>query len=94
MGRGTKQQPARLPPKLLAIRKYLKLNQEQMVRLVMPGAQDAAQKRAVFSDYEKGRRTPSLIEVLHYAEAVRELTEYADFNAEDLIDDRKELPWL
>lgn len=94
MGRGKTQQPARLPAKLLAVRKYLQLNQEQMVRLVMPDAEDTAIKRAVFSDYEKGRRSPSLLEVLQYAEAIRDLTEHADFNVEDLIDDRRELPWL
>lgn len=93
MGKAKKTQPARLPAKLLTIRKFLDFSQEEMVKFVVPDVEDAASARAAISDYEAGRRTPSILENLNYAVAVRLLTRHKNFNVEDLIDDRRNLPF-
>lgn len=94
MGKGKKEQPNNLAAKLLEIRKFLNLTQEEMVRLVIPKVESTSRKRSSISEFEKGYRAPSLLEVFHYAEAVRKLTKHKKLTTDDLLDDRRELPWL
>lgn len=92
MGKRRQKQPVNLSRKLLAIRKYFDFTQEQMVAYVMP-EMDPKTARAALSDFESGRRTPSLLEILNYAKAVRFLTVHKDFNVEILLDDKLALPF-
>lgn len=94
VGKGKIKQPKKLAFKLLSLRELLDLSQEEMVKHVQPGVEDARRARASLTEFEQGRRAPSLLEILHYAKAVRELTPYKAFSAEDLMDDAKPLPWL
>lgn len=93
MGKGTKKQPEKLPEKLLKIRKFFLFSQEEMIEFVDPEREDPVTARAAISDYEHGRRTPSLLEILNYTRAVRLFTRYKQFTAEDLIDDNRNLPF-
>lgn len=93
MGKGRKPQPLLMPKKLFEIREFFNFSQEEMVRHIVPNVDNAAATRAAISDYEHGRRTPSPLELLQYAKAVRLLTRYKDFVVDDLIDDNRKLPW-
>ena len=93
MGKGKKPQPQKLPKKLADIRQFFNFSQEEMVKYIIPGVEDAAASRAAISDYEHGRRTPSILEILQYTKAVRLLSRYKEFSMEDLADDAKNLPW-
>ncbi len=94
MGRVKKEPPSKLAAKLAAVRLFLNLTQEEMIKLVIPGVKNPRLKRWAISDFELGRRAPSLQEVFFYAKAVRDLTEYTNFNSDDLIDDTRDLPWF
>ena len=94
MGTNKKQQPERLPEKLLEIRKFLNLTQEAMFKKVNPGKNVSKTGRAIISEFESGRRTPSILELFHYAETIRLETEYENFSSDDISDDRRNLPWL
>jgi transcriptional regulator with XRE-family HTH domain len=72
--------PARLAEKLLAIRKHLGLSQIKMTMLLQS---DIAYHR--ISEFESGRRDPSLMILLQYARA-------ANVPVENLIDDNLDLP--
>ena len=72
--------PARLAEKLLAIRKHLGLSQIKMTNLL--GTNTAYHR---LSEYETGRRDPSLMVLLQYARAANVSVEY-------LIDDNLDLP--
>lgn len=94
MGKSKEKQPEKLPEKLLEIRQFFNFTQEDMVPHIMPEeADNATAARAAISDYEKGRRTPSVLKLYNYAVAVRLFTQYKNFNMEDLVRDDKELPW-
>ena len=93
MGKSKQKQPEKLPEKLLEIRQYFNFTQEEMIGYIMPDIENATAARAAISDFEKGRRTPTLIEAYNYAVAVRLLTLFKNFNVEDLINDKKGLPW-
>ena len=93
MGKAKKSQPLKLPEKLLVVRKFFDLSQEEMIEFVIPDVEDAASARAAISDYESGRRAPSILESLNYAITVRLLSRHKQFNVEDLIDDKRELPF-
>lgn len=83
MGQTRRQQPARLAAKLKEIRTKLDLTQEQMVeRLheVKTGLQSGH-----VSEYENGKREPSLLVLLHYARV-------AGVSMETLVDDDLNLP--
>lgn len=81
MGTKPRQRPQRLGEKLLAIRNALGLSQSQMVnRLDVEGI--AASQ---ISEFETGKREPSLIVVLQYARL-------ANVCADVLIDDELDLP--
>ncbi len=79
MVRTPRQRPVNLPTKLLAIRKRLKLSQNQFGKKL---GLDARR----LSEYESGRREPNLMVLLHYARA-------AKVRLEIIIDDTLELPF-
>lgn len=81
MGKKPRQRPERLGEKLLAIRNALGLSQSQMVtRLDVEGIVSSQ-----ISEFETGKREPSLIVVLQYARL-------ANVCADVLIDDKLDLP--
>jgi transcriptional regulator with XRE-family HTH domain len=81
MGAKPRQRPQRLGEKLLAIRNALGLSQSQMVkRLDVEGIVPSQ-----ISEFETGKREPSLIVVLQYARL-------ANVCADVLIDDALDLP--
>ncbi len=93
MGKRKKQQPERLSKKLFDIREFFNFSQQEMVGYIIPTGRDVVAARAAVSDYERGRRTPSLLELLQYARSVRLFTRYKNFTVEDLINDHRSLPW-
>ncbi len=82
MGRVTRPQPKRLAEKLLQIRTRLELSQNEIIRHM---GLSGELRREEISDFERGRRVPSLIVTLHYARAF-------GVSADVLIDDDLELP--
>lgn len=84
MGRKSREKPARLGDKLLQIRLALELSQSQMLRLIR-GEEEDRTYRHLISEYESGKRAPSLLEVLAYARA-------AGISMEKLVDDKLDLP--
>lgn len=82
MGVRPRQRPERLAEKLRAIRDALGLSQAQMVKrldaeeMIVPGQ---------ISEFESGKREPSLIMLLRYARV-------AGVCVETLIDDELDLP--
>jgi transcriptional regulator with XRE-family HTH domain len=82
MGVRPRQKPKRLAEKLLAIRTALGLSQAQMVKrldaegMIVPGQ---------ISEFETGKREPSLIVLLQYARS-------AGICVDALIDDDLDLP--
>lgn len=81
MGRKPRQRPQRLGEKLVAIRNALGLSQSQMVKRLDVEGIVASQ----ISEFETGKREPSLIVVLRYARL-------ANVCADVLIDDKLDLP--
>ena len=81
MGTKPRQRPQRLGEKLLAIRNALGLSQSQMVKRLDVEGIVASQ----ISEFETGKREPSLIVVLQYARL-------ANVCADVLIDDALDLP--
>jgi transcriptional regulator with XRE-family HTH domain len=81
MGTKPRQRPQRLGEKLLAIRNALGLSQSEMVRRLDVEGIVPSQ----ISEFETGKREPSLIVVLQYARA-------ANVCADVLIDDELDLP--
>jgi transcriptional regulator with XRE-family HTH domain len=83
MGLARRPQPRRLASKLKKIRQKLDLSQEQMAGLV------TSRKSAVYpghvSEFERGKREPSLLALLAYARA-------AGATVDTLIDDAHDLP--
>lgn len=82
MGRVTRPQPKRLAEKLLEIRMRLELSQNEMIRRMGLGEE---LRREEISDFERGKRVPSLLVTLRYARAF-------DVSADVLIDDELDLP--
>ena len=81
MGKKPRQRPQRLGEKLLAIRNALGLSQSQMVKRLDVEGIVASQ----ISEFETGKREPSLIVVLQYARL-------AGVCVDVLIDDALDLP--
>lgn len=83
MGRNRRPQPLCLPAKLLEIRSRLEFTQVEMAR------QLSSKKSPVhpgnISEYELGKREPSLLTLLRYARL-------AGVAMEVLVDDEMELP--
>lgn len=75
--------PARLPAKLLKIRRDLKLSQDEMLERLGYGPKDGLFRSSI-SAYELGKREPPLEVVLAYARA-------SGVNVEILIDDKLEM---
>lgn len=82
MGVRPRQRPERLAEKLKAVRSALGLTQIQMVKRL--DAEDAIVPGQI-SEFETGKREPSLIILLQYAHV-------AGVSTDTLIDDRLDLP--
>ena len=80
MGQKARSRPERLPAKLLAIRRALRVSQFEMAKLM---GSPSIYKR--LSEFESGRREPDLLLVLKYARL-------AKVPVENLIDDNLDLP--
>jgi transcriptional regulator with XRE-family HTH domain len=83
MGSKRRAQPRRLGEKLAQIRRALDLTQEQMARTL--NLKESPVYPTHVSEYEHGRREPSLLVLLRYAQLVEVSTDV-------LIDDYLELP--
>ncbi|HLL15022.1 MAG TPA: helix-turn-helix transcriptional regulator [Pyrinomonadaceae bacterium] len=77
-----RERPARLAEKLLQIRLALGLSQDEMLRRL---GQDENSYRFYISNYETGKREPSLLVLLEYARVANVLLEV-------LADDELDLP--
>ncbi len=82
MGRKSRERPERLAEKLLQVRESLGLSQSEMLRRIGRGETG---HRNFISDYERGVRVPSLLEVLAYARA-------AGVSMDVFVDDNIDLP--
>ena len=82
MGVRPRQRPERLAEKLLAIRTALGLSQAQAVKRL--GAEDMIVPGQI-SEFETGKREPSLLILLQYARV-------ANVSTDVLIDDALDLP--
>lgn len=83
MGSGKRIIPARLGEKLKAIRESLGLTTEELI--IKLNCPEVSLHRASITQYEKGRREPHLIVLLHYARLSR-------LSVDSLIDDELDLP--
>ncbi len=84
MGRRQRAFPARLADKLLAIRLWLNLSQTEMLQRTHPD-KDPSLRGSIISEFERGKRQPSLLEALAYARA-------GGVSLEQLADDEFDLP--
>jgi len=82
MGSAARERPKRFAEKLLQIRTALGLSQSGMLRRL---EMDEESYRHYISQFETGKREPSLLVVLKYARAV-------NVTVEALIDDELNLP--
>ena len=82
MGKGPRPRPQNLARKLLAIRHALGFSQIQLVKAM--GINGSIVYKRI-SEYELGRREPSLLVLLAYARV-------AGIHLEEIIDDKLELP--
>jgi transcriptional regulator with XRE-family HTH domain len=82
MGTVARERPRRLAEKLLQIRTALELSQGGMLRRL--GMEDESYRNYI-SQFENGKREPSLLVLLRYARAAR-------VSVETLIDDEMDLP--
>jgi transcriptional regulator with XRE-family HTH domain len=85
MGQSRRQQPARLAAKLKEIRVKLDLTQEQMAKCLHKVK--ANLQSGHISEYECGKREPSLLVLLAYAKV-------AGISTDVLIDDKLDMPDL
>lgn len=83
MGQTHRQRPARLPAKLKEVRMRLDLTQAQMAKRLHKIK--ANLQPGHISEYETGKREPSLLVLLQYART-------AGIPMEVLVDDKLELP--
>lgn len=83
MGRSRRPTPKHLASKLLAIRKYLHITQEQMVERL--DYKETSLFTGHISEYERGVREPPLLVLLKYARLVR-------VSMDVLVDDKLKLP--
>jgi transcriptional regulator with XRE-family HTH domain len=80
VGQKPRKRPKHLPAKLLAVRQTLGLTQRQMAALL-----DRNLPHLQLSEFESGRREPSLLVLLAYARL-------ANCSVEQLIDDTIQWP--
>jgi transcriptional regulator with XRE-family HTH domain len=83
MGSKRRAQPRRLGEKLLQIRKALEMTQEQMAEKL--NLKESPVYPTHISEFERGRREPSLLVLLQYAKL-------AGISTDVLIDDERNLP--
>lgn len=76
--------PNKLPQKLQQIRRHLNVSQSQLLPLINPF--ETGENRARVSQWERGIRTPTVIEIWNYAKL-------AKVPMEILVDDDAELPF-
>ena len=90
MGRKARTQPKDLPFKLKFIRDLLSMTQEELyIELVFPRKPDAEEcrvGRGSVSDYEHGRRSPSLLDALAYVSMIKRLSRF-ELTVDDLVND-------
>lgn len=84
-GHGKRLQPKRLPNKLLNIRQLLGISQEEMVNRLQPLSSGSPIYPGHISEFETGKREPSLLVLLAYAKL-------AGISTDTLIDDSLEMP--
>lgn len=84
-GHGHRLQPKKLKDKLQQIRGMLNISQEEMVKRLRPFAGGAPIYPGHISEFESGKREPSLLVLLAYAKMVQVSTDV-------LIDDELKLP--
>jgi hypothetical protein len=90
VGKKKRPQPTRLSAKLKFIRVHLlKMRQEDLLPYIVPDALPSS--RGIISEYETGKREPSLLELLRYVKIVKERTRL-ELNCDDLIDDSRNIP--
>ena len=65
MSKSKRKTPKYLGKKLATIREYFGITQIEVLNKVAPWLDDKS--RAVISEYESGKRVPSLIELINYA---------------------------
>lgn len=82
MGRSNRVKPARLADKLRQIRAFLELSQPQMI--IRLDYKDSALTPANMSEFESGRREPTLQLLLRYARV-------SGVSVESIIDDEMDL---
>jgi DNA-binding XRE family transcriptional regulator len=85
MGRGRRLQPKRLGVKLKQVREWLGYSQEQMAARLLDDVPEASIHPGHISQFENGKREPSLLILLAYARMVK-------VTMEMLVDDAMELP--
>lgn len=83
MGSKRRAQPRRLGEKLLQLRKALELTQEQMSEKL--NLKESPVYPTHISEFEYGKREPSLLVLLQYAKL-------AGISTDVLIDDERDLP--
>ena len=84
-GHGKRVQPKRLHSKLLSIRQLLEISQEEMVDRLRPLASGSPIYPGHISEFENGKREPSLLVLLAYGKL-------AGVSTDVLIDDNIDLP--
>ncbi len=82
MGRKARVRPKRLADKLRYIRTSLDLTQAELLRRL---AIEELATQSKISEFESGKRDPSLLILLHYSRL-------AGVHMEDLVDDKADLP--
>ena len=91
MGRKALRQPRDLPFKLKFIRNLLAMTQDELFIAMNHPRKVTDEERRIgrgaISDYEHGRRAPSLLEMLAYVKTVRQKTK-KPISIEDLVDDQ------
>jgi DNA-binding XRE family transcriptional regulator len=85
MGRGRRLQPKQLSFKLKQIREWLSYSQEQMSDRLQHDVPEASIHPGHISQFENGKREPSLLILLAYARLAR-------VSMDVLVDDEMELP--
>ena len=85
MGRGRRLQPKLLGSKLKQIREWLGYSQEQMAERLQKDVPGASIHPGHISQFESGKREPSLLVLLAYARLVR-------VSMDVLVDDEIDLP--
>ena len=85
MGRGRRTQPKRLKHKLKAIRSKMDVTQQEMVNLLIPHAPNEFIDTGYISQFESGKREPTLPVLLAYSKLT-------GLSINVLVDDELDLP--